>query len=183
MTQPTGSISIVQELLRTTLAASPTFRAWVGAPSADDAALRIYHDALPEFDRSEGADPVLKQLQDLRPYAIVWTEALPHQRGFRYVLDSAPGGFATGGRLMLYLNQDVPAAIAANPAEVDLQFRNVVGGILDDLCELAWAQEGGYLAIDAMAIVQGPERAEPEDHHELGDHQGVWIEILWGNLP
>jgi len=178
MTAPAGCISLAQDYWRKTLAGSATLQVWAGVhtdPSPATAVLeRIHHEALPPPD--SGGEYTLSELQSLRPYVIVWTE---EESGFELNISDmdASQGFVESGSLRAELVQDVPSEIADDPAEVDLQFRNTVGQILDDMAALAG--QAGYLAFTRI-VASGPHRAHPEHVTDMGDFQVYELLAFWG---
>ena len=173
MTSPAGSISLAQELLRDTLAASATFRTWTGTISAAAAEARIYHDDLPV--PADKAEYTLAELVAYRPMAIIQTD---EDGGYVVEQDSVGSSFDFDehGKLWLCLEQAVSVALATQNAELLLQFRNTFGQILDDIRALAGTP--GYLAI-RRARVFGPYRMHPDKSTRQGDAVWVWIHIEW----
>ena len=173
MTSPAGSISLAQEYLRDTLAASATFQAWVGAASAAAAEASIYQDDLPA--PATPPEYTLAELQGYRPMAIIQTD---EDGGYLVEQDSAGDGFDFDehGKLWLCLEGNVSEALANQNAEMLLQFRNTVGQILDDM--LALAGTVGYLAMRRVRVF-GPFRTHPDKAARQGDAVWVWLHIEW----
>ena len=179
MTAASGPISIAQEALRTTLAACSAFRTWVSADDATAALKRIHHFTLPTPAAGEGGEYELLELKALRPYAVCFTAA---RQGFRYGLAAVGNGFEFrgSGRLELRLVQNAPHGILEPTAEADLLFRNTIGDILDDMCELAGT--GGYLAFNNIAIEDGPYWPGAAQRTAQGLWQAVELSLDWGAI-
>jgi hypothetical protein len=180
---PAGSISLAQELLRVTLSNCPNWQALCGAPDGPvdqpTALGRIYHEGLP---KPSGGGPVhtRDELIALRPYAVVF---LPDARGFSRAQDAAGGTFEflASGSMRLRLYRNCPESYNSEPSgDANLDWKNVIGQILDDLCGLA-GQEG-YLCFDAIRVVAGPYWGAPQDVPTLGVWQGVDLELDWKGL-
>lgn len=181
-TTPAGPLMLAQDYLRTMLANCTYFRTWQGAAyTVDQAKARIYHDALPA--PASGDALTAAELATYRPFVIISTE---RQQGFRLRHDSSGDGFyfSESGRLCLLFEQAVPSAIAADPSEVEITFKNFLGRVMASndtanpgLAELAG--EAGYLAIEEM-VLYGPYRSAEDDQVADGDCQLALIEIAWG---
>ena len=166
-------IQEAQDLLATTLAASTTFRTFVGAADPSGALERIYHDYIPE---PAGEVYTPDELSDIRPCAMIYT--LP-ANGFEWTKDAASGGhncWTGSGRLVCVLMRDFPTDMDASEADVD--FREIAGDILADIRDLA--ETGGYLAATKFSG-SGPFRTLPEELSEIGDRQAFELYIDWGN--
>lgn len=150
MTTPAGCLSLAQEYLRQTLAACATFQTLCNLDNAAHAAERIYHEGLPE--PGEGDTHTLQELQSLRPYAIVYTA---EESGFTrtYEATGTRFEFDDHGRLMIRLERDSPDNANDQPTTpANLDWRNVIGEIIDDLCKLAGTP--GYLACQTIGLVE-----------------------------
>lgn len=171
---PEGYVSTSQEQLRVVLSECANVRTFLGAADATEALTRIYHDALPPPDHA--GEHTLEELQRLRPYVLIWTD---EQDGFSATRESEGSiGYLTfRGCFMVCLERDVPSDVQDDPAAVDMQFRNYVGKILQDLA----ARSGVNGGVDIRKLhIRGPARTEPDEVAELGDAQRYWIRIEWG---
>ena len=171
---PAGTLSKAQGYLRDTLAASSTFQELVGAGSAADAKGQIYHEGLPDPDDGEAF--TLAELQKLRPYAVIWTAA---ENGFQRTFESsgADDTFDASGSLIMRLERDAPPPKNDEPAStLNTDWLNVVGQILDDLCELR--RGAGYLMFETVTLEEwywsDPVLAETQ-----GQFQGARIRVDW----
>jgi hypothetical protein len=171
-----GCISLAEEYLRTTLADCAAFRVFVGAAGPSQARERIHLDTLPAPDGGADEHP-LSELQELRPFAIVYTAEVD---GLRATADAVSDAreFHYGGRLGIHLERDVPPEIAGDPQEVSRTFKNAVGQIIDGLAALAGT--AGYLDSQTISLSAGPLRAHPDNYPTEGDHQWAIVEIEWG---
>ncbi len=177
MAVPAGSLMLAQGNLRALLSNSATLQTWTSTANPTAALARIYHDGLPK-PGSNAPRHTLAELQALRPYAIIWTDT---EKGYGRTQDGYGAGphlGAESGRLMIELVQDVPLAIADDIAEADLQWKNTIGQILDDLVTLI--ATGTYLLVNSLSIDEGPYRYEAAKQSEMGDAQGVEIGVGWG---
>jgi hypothetical protein len=174
---PEGSISLAQENLRVTLADSATFRALVGATTRSAAAARIHHEGLP--DPGDGTEHTLAELEALRPLAIVFTS---ESQGFRRRKLST-NAFRSSGRLRLRLCRSCNAAGDAGPTtDATKEWKNIVGKVIDELCELSLSGNSDYLAFDEVAVEWGPFAAAPELAATQGMWQGVELSFGWGGV-
>ena len=176
MTAPHGCISKAQEFLRTTIANSATFQTLVGAGDAATALASIYHEALPP-PAGNATEPALAELQCYRPVACGWTNE--EEGGCIKSLQSIStrSDFREAGQLFAFSEEDVPIGIANDPSEVDLQFKNTVGQIIDDVCLLAG--QAGYLAFNQIAS-SGPFRTHENAVKTEGDAQSMLLRFDWG---
>lgn len=168
-------MSLAQENLRVTLAASSAFRSLVKATgvSANAQALaRIHHDALPPS--RIGPEHSLAELEVYRPCALLWQDP---RGGFgrRLVATNSTIDF---GVLMMRIAADVDREISENHQEAYVRFQNVIGGIIDDL--VALAGQAGYLAITQISVESGPYRTHPDEYDTVGDCQFCDLRIAWG---
>lgn len=165
-------IQDAQILLRTTLAASAAFQSLVGAGNAAGAEARIYHDSFPR-PLSGGVAHTLAEITALRPCAIVYTE------DFITAADSMgdQSCWHQEGILHAIIFRNVPLADKDNPSKVDVDFRVIMGDIIQDLIELS--QTAGYLTSRKFRPI-GPHRTANEDLNAIGDAQAYELQIEWG---
>lgn len=173
MTTPAGSLSLAQEYLRATVAASATFQALVGADSAAEAIERIYHNGLPK--PANGQTHTKAELQAYRPYGVVYTT---EKQGFSRSVESVSGhfDFAESGQLTLKLVRESPDSAGDDPtAAANLDWTNLIGQIIDEMCDLAGLAD--YLAFHTISLVEGPYWPQ---HPKLIETQGLWqgVELL-----
>ena len=166
-----GTVSLAQDYARATLADCDAFRTLVGATGATaqaQALARIYHAALPPPD--DGDEHTLAELQGYRPFVIVHTD--PNDGyGFEINAVGTQHEFADYGEIWLTFEVDVPSDIAEQPSEIDLWANNTIGGIVDDLKDLAG--QNGYLAITHGRLA-GYFRSDANEIATQGDYI-VWI--------
>ena len=168
-------IQDIQNLLRTTLAASSTFQSLVGAGNANAALARIYHDAWPKPASGQPSHS-LAEITAIRPAAIVYTDP---DDGFVTERDAMGDDLCwhQQGTVHAIIFRNVPDADKDNPSKVDTDFRVVIGGILADL--IATSETAGYLACRRLTV-DGPHRTAVEDLNAIGDAQAYDIRIDWG---
>jgi hypothetical protein len=179
MTAASGPISIAQEVLRTTLAATPAFRTWTKADDEAAALKRIHHFDLPTPQAGVGGEYTLGELEALRPFALCGTA---DQQGFRYGLSAVGAGFefSGSGRLDLLLVQSAPHGVLEPTAEADRLFKNTVGNILNGMCDLAGL--GGYLAFTSIALERGPWWPDSTQIVAQGLWQAAALSLDWGAI-
>lgn len=164
MTTPSDSISTILETLKNSLGDASTFRTWVGASGSDaqeQARKRVYKQALPPPE--SGPTHTLIELQTYRPFVIISFFRFAREQ----VATSSNFEWENNGELLLHFEQDVPPEIADNHAEIGVQFMNNLGGILDDLCDLAG--QGGYLAFTEIDMYEPWYRTHPDEAATEGD--------------
>ncbi len=176
MTAPSGPVSEAMDLLQQTLGASDTFRTLVGAANQAEAEARIHKGALPK-PVSGGYAHSLAELGALRPYAIIFE--LPEE-GFQVRATAMSGSrdFVASGAFHVLLEWPIPSNISDDPAEIAIQFRNLYGGIIDDMAGLA--SVAGFLDINEMAVEDGPWRSDEDDLEIYGDVKIIMLRVSWG---
>lgn len=171
MTSPAGCLSLAQEYLRATLAASSTWQTECKAGDAGQAAKRIYHEGLPAPSNRQAY--TLLELQSLRPYAVIWTA---EQAGFARSYESSDS-FDEGGQLQIRIERNSPDNLNDEPtSDANVVFRNLIGEVIDDLCDLQGG--AGYLAFRRVAL-QEWYRSDPVDAETWGVTQGALLLVEW----
>jgi hypothetical protein len=172
-----GPVTLAEECFAHLLADSPAFRAWVGATTQAQALAHVHNDSLPPPDSPDGAFS-LAQLRRLRPYAILGTEDSDGYGRDRV----ASSTYADHGALWVMLIQEVPGDLAADVKAAERAWKNTIGAILVELCQLALNDSATHRAMDIakIAVVAGPYRNAPEEIPAQGEIQGVELSISWG---
>jgi len=172
---PAGSLSLAQEHLRVMLADSTTFRQLVEASDRTSALVHLYHEGLPA--PADGTEHTPEEHEALRPWGIVYTE---DRNGFRRRAVST-GGFRSGGRLKLRLCRTCPELIGDEPtSEANLQWKNIIGGIIADLCNMAIEGDPDHLVFEEISLDFGPFCSAPELAVTQGVWQGAELGVAWG---
>jgi hypothetical protein len=177
VTDPVGCISLAEQYLRQTLAASETFRSAVGAGNPAAALAHIYTDDLPP-PAGGAATYSRSDLETLRPFAVVWTE---EQDGLRRQADAVSDArnYGGSGRLAVLFEQDVPSQVVNDPPEASRRFKNTLGLIIDEM--LAVAGTPDYLDIAAITLRGGPTRSHPDAQATEGDFLAALLSVEWRN--
>jgi hypothetical protein len=174
-TAATSSLGKAREHLAAMLAASATFRAWVGATGDDEAAKSaaaaesIWYESLPLPEA--GITYSAAEIAKYWPYALIATEDYAARR-------VANATYEDGG---VFLVQLVGLADDAgnDPNETTVLFENTAAQIVEELAGMS--EEAGYLEIADLRIVGGPVRAQPEDIAAGGrDEMTLNVRIQWG---
>ncbi len=166
-TAASGSICLAEEAMRTALASCTSFQTLVGAESAEEAAARVYIDALPP-----PADDVAytdEELEEYRPYALIDTgdDAFTTREIASYQ-------WTTFGEFNIEIERSITEEHAADVAEVERTWKNAIGGIIDDLRAL---NEG----LDITAIqFRYRWRERNTDVSGMGMYQGAMLSVSWG---
>lgn len=177
MTLPTaeGEISVAEDLLASTIAASARFQTLVGAASAAAAKERIHFDTFPQPAKDNTHS--LAELQLLRPCAIVYMD---EESGLAFVHDASGVNHNfnfTSGLLKFSIEDNVPSRYADNPSEAMRYFKNYIGVIVQEMG--TYAGVAGYLAIERLTV-----RAIGRSHEDLiptyGDYLCARFEVAWG---
>jgi len=172
---PVASLSLAQEGLRVMLGDCATFRGLCGADDREEALSHLHHEGLPA--PAEGSEHSKQELEAYRPYGVIYTD---ERNGFKRRRAST-GSFASSGRLKLRLYRSCPEAYEDEPtSDANLDWKNLIGQIVAELCALAIAGGPEHLAFDDIAVDFGPYWSGPE----LAVTQGVWqaveLGIGWG---
>ena len=168
-------IQTVQEVMRTTLAASAAFQVMVDADSSAEALDRIYHDELPKPASGQQSHSLV-EMNELRPCAIIYTQV--GQGGWRSERDAMGGGcWNHSGVLVVVLMRNVPEEDKDDLSKVDTDFRTIAGDIVEDLIGLN--ETAGYLTMDRIDAM-GPYRTEVKELQSIGDAQVYELVIAWG---
>ena len=183
MDTASGPIATAKSLLRAMLSGCYAFQNLDGVSRSASVLLdRIYLDALPP-PRGQAADYTREQLEDLRPYAIVY---MPEERGFETWHTSGGGrqGFTPRGVLRIILFRAVPEDEQDDPGSADRSFENAVGSIIQSgvtnqpgLVELSGTStylQLGWIGLDSI------ERSHPNQYPTEGDFQAATITVRWG---
>lgn len=172
MPDPSGSIALVLKSLREGLSQSATFQTLVDAEDAAEAKAWIHYERLPD-PASDADSYTAAELDAYRPYAIV--SFAPNS--FRADL-IAQSTFDARGRVLLELVREPDDS--GGRAGADLDWLNVVGGIVDDLATLV--ETAGCLMFSRVEAVSGPGRAALDDSPGAGaEEQGVVLALSFGS--
>ncbi len=183
-TSAVGPVSASEDLAIRTLAACPSYRAFLGVESEAEAIARTYVAALPA--PTDGLTYSIEEWEfRLRPYGIVHASRAGGYRSVR----TAYGAFSERGRMLIELEKTVPTDYSPSGGQTidltqdleaaDRWIKNQVGAITNDLESLAG--QPGYMDIGEIGVVMGPSR---EDHREKvgrGCFYWVMIELAWGS--
>lgn len=171
-TTPTGSLALAQGYLRASLAASATFRTWVGASGASvnaQALARVHYDRFPE--PADGGTYTVDELEKFRPCAIIWSAP------FAVFTDNEQ---LSDGTLGIKLMQDVERDTEDNPHELSVRLQNVIGGILTDMRALSGS--AGYLGFSKALLVEPWSRSDPDDVVGGGDVLTCELSVEWSGM-
>jgi len=160
-----AAISLPLENLRTLVAASANFQAWVGAGDASEAKEHVYRVA---------AD---SPFSSKRPFALV-RNADPGEVEHASEAGGAAQYFVESGALELYFEDAVAEANQDSHADAELAFLNTVGAIMGDMEALAGS--GTYLTMTGWQILAGPTRSHPDETESGGDFYQVLLKVTWG---
>ncbi len=174
VTEPAGALSLPEEYLRAMLADSAAFRTLCGAADAAGALDHIYRDGLPP--PADGREFTPAELSALRPHAIIF---LADSDGLTLDRDSAEG-FLASGRAMIALERDCPSSLGDEPtSDANRQWKNIIGQIMYDLCDLTAEAKPGYLQLTRIRLHLGPFWPEKKDAIAQGLWQGAVLEVRW----
>lgn len=171
-----GEISLAEDYLASTIAASARFQSLVGAANATAAKERIYFDLLPP--PVHGEKHSRPELVALRPCCIVYTD---ENAGLTFVHDASGVDFSfnfTGGQINFELIANVPDQYSHDPSAVARWFKNHVGVIVKEMG--GYAGKAGYLAIERLEV-GNIGRAPVNKVPTYGDYVGVVGTVQWGH--
>lgn len=183
LSAPLGCISMAEERLRNMLAACHAFQAWTGTADAGAAKDRIYLECQPDpfiDDDERDGNFSLAELQDRRPFAIVWTMS------YEIAVVGSPATPTQRGVLRMRFEDNVPQQYARNFSEAYRQFCNTIGLILQsneqgrpglmELLSKCPPEHLDFQGINFLAHEHTPESVKPTQ----GDAQAMEFEIPWG---
>ena len=172
MTAPAGSMSLAEGHLAATLAASAAWQSECGAANATEALAHIYDDGLANL--ANGEVHPRGELENVRPYAMVFMPA-SDPFGRRKV---AVRGFDGYGTLGLRIVRNSPTQVGDSPTHDDNQtFKNLVGTIIDELCDLA--EGAGYLNFHTIHLASFSPWPAKEDIETWGLFQAAEFLLHW----
>ena len=174
-------LSLPLRRLAVMLADSTHFRALTNPVMASrEAALaRIYEEGLPP--PAEGGVFTEAELDTYRPFAIISHNG---NRGFttdRLGVRGSGFSWQDGGLMLVSIERAVADddVVAGEPTTASwLDFRNRIGGIIDDLKDLAGSAE--YVAFSRLFILLGPYFDHDDDAVSEGVWQRIELGIEWG---
>lgn len=176
LTPGVGLFTPHEDHLKDTLAGLSEMQTWLGAPDATAAGKRIFIGDLPPPPDGCGAYP-REILQGMRPLAIVYTSP---DGGYRAIQDAVSYSwhYRQGGDLFVLFEQEVPAALKLDHAELRRQFMNSLGLIAQEL--LQDSGMAGKFAVRRLTCY-GPYRGEEDDVPSQGDPIVGYFALVWGN--
>ena len=159
--EPSGSLSLAEEAAADLLANLGAVQSFLGVGTAEAAKAKLYNDAV-------ATDAV-------RPYGLYYLdpEGAP---GFE-MESIAPYQWDQRGIIRVVLERAVPEAYESNVKSAEMDLKNHIGAILDDMREAAG--NSGYLNV-MRAQVFGPWRFD-QDWEEtlLGKIQAFGLALYW----
>ena len=167
-----GPFAKAEEHLANSFGASPRFRAWAKASTADQAQSRIYFGDLPTCPVGQDAY-TREQMEAFRPFVIIATN--PRQgarlkRGAYLVAQDS-------GSLVVLLEQDVPKEKYREQEQVKRCFLNDLGIICKELFEVG--EQAGTLSVSEISL-SGPIESEVEQEAGEGRFLYAWLTVTWG---
>lgn len=150
-------------------------------PWDDSTALaHVHYDGLPA--PVSGPDHSLQELNDYRPFALLWTD----QAGGLRVRATSAGFCCTkpSGVIVVQLELPVPEDLAANPSAVAEYLSRQIGRIIQShdaakpgLFELAG--RAGYLPLNEVLLF-GYVRTDDKSVRDIGDVAVAELQLSWG---
>lgn len=172
MHDPSGPISLAMENLRSLVAGSATFQAWVNAADATQAKDNVHLVALPLPEDKESY--TLEEIQAERPFVII---GLPEDKNAFNSSRVGELAYQHSGRLVIYLEANVPEEIARDPGTVEVWFLNQIGAVISEMQDLSGG--AGYLTVHDFNC-SAPQRSGEEELSTGGDFMAILVEIEWG---
>jgi hypothetical protein len=158
---PTSSLALYLANLRTLIAASATFQAWVGADDAAAAAAHVHLIGLPP---PNGEEFTADELSALRPFVIVGF----HPRDGVQFSRVADQEYEESARVAFSFEDEVAPENARNYDDAAIDFLNQAGGTLKDMQDLAGTD--GYLSVHEFRMEKAPTRADQTAAAGRGDY-------------
>ena len=165
---PSGMLSLPLENLRTLVAASAAFQAWVGATGETEAELIA---SAKEHIYLVGLDG--DNVVNARPFAVV-----DHGESWTLTRLAEPHTYRATGSLLLCFEDNVDAAHAGSIPDAQLAFTNMVGDVVEDMFEKAGTDT--YLAVSQITLVRGPSRSAETQQKTEGDFMQIVLQVDWG---
>lgn len=175
-TDPEGPLTLAENYLAATLAATARLQTLLGAESSAQALERIYIDALPlpEVD-GDGNVPDCysrEQMEEFRPFVLISQPPRFNYKRRRTATDT----YAENGTLVVWIEIGVDDADRNDLDGLFRRMKNSVGVMLTQLDEFMY--EPGYLAIDEIQV-DGPWRGDENEITQLGDYLGIMLTVRW----
>ena len=164
MTDPIGILSEPLATVRTMVAASVSFQAWVDAPDAMTASAAVYLVVSPRNPRARFA------LVDFGDFARDRV-AITNTRRFAQ---------RDGSAILVYLRADVEEA---DNDDALLSFCNAVGGIWTGLEAAAGIIAERTLSIRSIELAIAPTRIVPEKRERAGDYFEAALSLTYARQP
>lgn len=184
LSAPLGCISKAEERLRNMLAACVPLQRWMGVSDAAAAKDRIYVAMMkpPEIhDEEADATFYVSELQDRRPFCIVWTS---EETPFRIDIVASPSCPSPSGSLHVLFEENVPDELRSNYSEAYRRFLNTIGQIMHSestqepgLVELN--STAGYLHFRSLSVTP-PVRCPEDSIATQGDSHQMTMVVEWG---
>lgn len=167
MPTATGGISLAETRLAAMLSICPAFQAWTETTTSETALTHIYFDSLPP---PAGDDYTLVELTAYRPFARIWTDV---ERGYhrKFVTNEH---HSWGGTLVIHFDADVPSTYTGYIAQALRAFKNSLGAIIQDLCDVSGGS--GCLVLESLELI-GPVASNEDEIATIGDSIGAMIRI------
>ncbi len=159
---PSSILSIPMAMLRDHIASCSAFQTWVNEETAQRAKTRVHIVAF---------DPQTKDLPFAHVYMTDDWETVS-------IAGGAAEWFETTRSLDVCFQGPIPPELADNADDAMLDFLNHMGAILEDM--LALAGQAGYVAINAIRMVDPAWRNDDDEVPIEGDLHGITFRITWG---
>lgn len=157
---PDGILSQPLAALRALVAASPSWQAWVGASSADEAAQRVHLLVAP--------------VTAPRPYALIDFGDVARER--IAVTNRIKWQDRIGSTMLLWIQSD-----AGNGVEPDatIGFCNRLGAVMTDIETNAGDRVAGFPGLLLIDLVNPPLRVEEQDRQTMGDYFEAGLSLTY----
>lgn len=170
-----GSLTLAEENLARTLAATARWQTILDADDATEALASIYIDALPT--PRDGDNKPLEvfaraELEALRPFILIGQPPRASYQAGRVATDT----YAEAGSFVCLFEFPVDEEDREDLSEAFRKIKNDLGVILKEM--EAFSYLPGYLAIDRYQV-DGPFRCEDDDVNDLGDHVFALVTVFW----
>lgn len=174
---PANSISMQLYYLREMLGDCAAWQAWTNTESAAAAKLKIFYEAVPAGSTWQSDTDFSTRLSSLRPFMVIGIDKVWN---YSRVATGTRHYMNVSGSAIMAFDATVPTAYSGDNKldSAMLWFDNMVGGVIDDLCQLSG--KSGRLSITDIVQLDPPGRVQVDGAQTGGDVMTAVYQVKWG---